>query len=85
MQIFGKSETLVLAYQTLAVVYGDLGTSPLYTFSSINIKNAEDRDSLGILSMVFWTLTMIALVKYVFIIIRADDHGEGKHMLTFLV
>ncbi|GLJ23161.1 hypothetical protein SUGI_0437320 [Cryptomeria japonica] len=76
-KIFGKSATLLLAYQTLGVVYGDLGTSPLYTFSSINIQNPEERDLLGILSMVFWTLTMIALVKYVFIVIRADDHGEG--------
>ncbi|GLJ23160.1 hypothetical protein SUGI_0437300 [Cryptomeria japonica] len=73
----GKLETLLLAYQTLGVVYGDLGTSPLYTYSSIAIDNPEERDLLGILSMIFWTLTMIALLKYVFIVIRADDHGEG--------
>ncbi|KAH9303017.1 hypothetical protein KI387_014600 [Taxus chinensis] len=75
-KIFGKFETLLLAYQTLGVVYGDLGTSPLYTFSSISIQNPGEKDLLGILSMVFWTLTMIALIKYVFIVIRADDHGE---------
>nr|BAO53206.1 potassium transporter [Cryptomeria japonica] len=76
-KIFGTCETILLAYQTLGVVYGDLGTSPLYTYSSIAIENPEEKDLLGILSMIFWTLTMIALVKYVFIVIRADDHGEG--------
>ncbi|KAH9303016.1 hypothetical protein KI387_014599, partial [Taxus chinensis] len=76
-KVTGKFGTLLLAYQTLGVVYGDLGTSPLYTFSSISIQNPEEKDLLGILSMVFWTLTMIALIKYVFIVITADDHGEG--------
>lgn len=70
-------ETLVLAYQSLGVVYGDIGTSPLYVFSSISLENPTERDILGILSLIFWTLTLIGLVKYVCIVLHADDHGEG--------
>lgn len=76
-KIFGRRETLLLAYQTLGVVYGDIGTSPLYVFSSIGLENPQEKDILGCLSLIIWTLTMIAMVKYVMIVLRADDHGEG--------
>ena len=69
-----------MAYQTLGVVYGDLGTSPLYVFSSLEYPLSTSEDFLGVLSLIFWSLTMIALVKYVFIVLRADDHGEGIQM-----
>ncbi|KAK1259170.1 Potassium transporter 26 [Acorus gramineus] len=74
---YGTMQTLLLAYQSLGVVYGDLGTSPLYVFSSISISNPQEEDILGILSLIFWTLTSIALIKYVFIVLHADDNGEG--------
>eukprot|EP01018_Ginkgo_biloba_P031856 Gb_04121 [translate_table: standard] len=74
---FGRWETVLLAYQTLGVVYGDLGTSPLYVFSSFPSTVSDERDILGILSIIFWTLTLIGLIKYVFIVLHADDHGEG--------
>ncbi|KAI8009219.1 Potassium transporter 26 [Camellia lanceoleosa] len=70
-------QTLLLAYQSLGIVYGDLGTSPLYVFSSIRLSNPGEEDLLGIFSLIFWTITWIALIKYVFIVLRADDHGEG--------
>ncbi|XP_042491356.1 potassium transporter 26-like [Macadamia integrifolia] len=70
-------ETALLAYQSLGVVYGDIGTSPLYVFSSITLENPGEKDILGILSLIFWTLTLVALVKYVLIVLRADDYGEG--------
>lgn len=71
-------QTLLLAYQSLGVVYGDIGTSPLYVLSSIvGLKNPEEDDLLGVLSLIFWTLTIIPLFKYVFVVLRADDHGEG--------
>lgn len=73
-------QTLLLSYQALGVVYGDIGTSPLYVFSSITLSNPEEKDILGILSLIFWTLTMIGLIKYVMIVLHADDHGEGKTM-----
>ncbi|KAK3014963.1 hypothetical protein RJ639_008123 [Escallonia herrerae] len=70
-------ETLMLAYQSLGVVYGDLGTSPTQVLSSITITNLTEEDYLGILSLIVWTLTMFAFIKYVFIVLHADDHGEG--------
>ncbi|GAV72570.1 K_trans domain-containing protein [Cephalotus follicularis] len=72
---------LSLAYQSLGVVYGDLSTSPLYVYKSAfaeDIQHTESNEELyGVLSFVFWTLTLIPLVKYVFIVLRADDNGEG--------
>ncbi|KAF3788192.1 hypothetical protein EJ110_NYTH21331 [Nymphaea thermarum] len=82
-QDYSVLQTLMFAYQSLGVVYGDLGTSPLYVFSSINLSNPEEKDILGILSLIFWTLTLIALVKYVFIVLQADDHGENKEGTSF--
>ncbi|XP_050276769.1 potassium transporter 6 [Quercus robur] len=73
---------LTLAYQSLGVVYGDLSTSPLYvyqsTFAGDDIQHTETNEEIyGVLSFVFWTLTLIPLLKYVFIVLKADDNGEG--------
>ncbi|KAF3444681.1 hypothetical protein FNV43_RR14374 [Rhamnella rubrinervis] len=72
---------LTLAYQSLGVVYGDLSTSPLYVYKSTfaeDIQHSETNEEIyGVLSFVFWTLTLVPLVKYVFIVLRADDNGEG--------
>ncbi|XP_075496058.1 potassium transporter 6-like [Primulina tabacum] len=72
---------LTLAYQSLGVVYGDLSTSPLYVYKNTfaeDIEHSETNDEIfGVLSFVFWTLTLIPLLKYVFIVLRADDNGEG--------
>ncbi len=73
---------LLLAYQSLGVVYGDLSISPLYVYKSTFAEDIEHSDTneeiFGVLSFVFWTLTLIPLFKYVFIVLRADDNGEGK-------
>ncbi|XP_020218079.1 potassium transporter 6 [Cajanus cajan] len=70
-----------LAYQSLGVVYGDLSISPLYVFRSTfaeDIKHSESNEELyGVLSLVFWTITLVPLVKYVFVVLKADDNGEG--------
>ncbi|CAN1353638.1 Potassium transporter 2 [Linum perenne] len=72
---------MLLAYQSLGVVYGDLGISPLYVYKSTfadDIQHSESNDEIyGVLSFVFWTLTLVPLFKYVFIVLRADDNGEG--------
>ncbi|TQD86074.1 hypothetical protein C1H46_028348 [Malus baccata] len=72
---------LTLAYQSLGVVYGDLSTSPLYVYKSTfaeDIKQSETNEEIfGVLSFVFWTLTLVPLLKYVFIVLKADDNGEG--------
>ncbi|KAJ1429799.1 Potassium transporter [Sesbania bispinosa] len=72
---------LLLAYQSLGVVYGDLSISPLYVYTSTfaeDIEHSETNEEIfGALSFVFWTLTLIPLFKYVFVVLRADDNGEG--------
>ncbi|XP_031095405.1 potassium transporter 26-like [Ipomoea triloba] len=70
-------ETLLLAYQSLGVVYGDLGTSPVNVFSATQLTNLSEDDLIGTLSLIFWALTILVLIKYTFIVIHADDHGEG--------
>lgn len=73
--------TLLLAYQSLGVVYGDLSISPLYVYRSTfaeDIKHSETNEEIfGVVSFVFWTLTCVPLFKYVFVVLRADDNGEG--------
>ncbi|KAG4912651.1 hypothetical protein JHK84_053106 [Glycine max] len=75
------SRNLLLAYQSFGVVYGDLSTSPLYVFTSTfrgKLQNHHDEETIfGTFSLIFWTLTLIPLLKYVFILLGADDNGEG--------
>jgi KUP system potassium uptake protein len=64
---------------TLGIIYGDIGTSPLYTVRAI-IDNAKTFNELliyGSLSCVFWTLTLQTTIKYILITLRADNKGEG--------
>ncbi|XP_015055818.1 potassium transporter 7-like [Solanum pennellii] len=70
---------ILLAFQTLGVVFGDVGTSPLYTFSVMFSKAPVNcnEDVLGALSLVLYTLILIPLVKYVLIVVWANDDGEG--------
>jgi KUP system potassium uptake protein len=73
---------LLLAYQSLGVVYGDVATSPLYVYKSAFAgdditHSAGNEEIYGVLSFVFWTLTLISLLKYVLIVLRANDGGEG--------
>ncbi len=64
----------------LGVVYGDIGTSPLYALKEVfhggHVAPTAD-NILGVLSLIFWTMTIIVSVKYVLLILRADNHGEG--------
>lgn len=80
LQEFTWRQVALLSFQSLGVVYGDLGTSPLYVFSSISLDDPGEADFVGILSIILWTFTMICLVKYVFIVLKADDHGEGIYL-----
>lgn len=66
-----------MAYKTMGVVFGGLVTSPLYVYPSMPLKSPTESDYLGIYSIMFWTLTLIGVVKYACIALRADDHGEG--------
>lgn len=63
---------------TLGIIYGDIGTSPLYVFQSIIIhKIITEQLIYGAISCVFWTLTLQTTFKYVFLTLRADNRGEG--------
>ncbi|OAY25397.1 probable potassium transporter 17 isoform X2 [Manihot esculenta] len=73
----GRWGTLVLAYKTLGVVFGGLVTSPLYVYPSMPLNSPTEEDYLGVYSIMFWTLTLIGVVKYSGIALKADDHGEG--------
>ncbi|MGQ9920006.1 MAG: potassium transporter Kup [Desulfobacca sp.] len=72
---------LLLALGALGVVYGDIGTSPLYTvkecFHGPHAMAISTGNILGVMSLIFWSLTMVVTVKYVIFILRADNHGEG--------
>ncbi|KAJ6393900.1 hypothetical protein OIU77_023188 [Salix suchowensis] len=75
---FSQLLLLRLAFQSLGVVYGDLGTSPLYVFYNTfphGIKDPED--VIGALSLIIYSLTLIPLLKYVFVVCRANDNGQG--------
>ena len=69
-----------LTLGALGVVYGDIGTSPLYALKEVfhggHVAATPD-NILGVLSLIFWTMTIIVSVKYVVLILRADNNGEG--------
>lgn len=70
---------------TLGIVYGDIGTSPLYVMNAI-VNSAKQNSELlvyGALSCIFWTLTLQTTIKYVIITLRADNHGEGGIFALF--
>lgn len=71
---------LALAVGAVGVVYGDIGTSPIYAFREALRATGGDpgrAEVLGILSLLVWTLFLIVTVKYVFVLLRADNRGEG--------
>ena len=74
--------TLAGILVTLGVVYGDIGTSPLYVMRSVihnngGLASVSEDFILGTLSLVFWTLTILTTIKYVLITLKADNKGEG--------
>ncbi|KAJ8118539.1 hypothetical protein OPT61_g519 [Boeremia exigua] len=82
-QAFSVSELLYLAYESVGVIYGDIGTSPLYVFSSTFYSPPSRADIRGALSLIIWSLTVIVTLKYVLIILRADNDGEGGTFSTY--
>ncbi|KAF5932559.1 hypothetical protein HYC85_028730 [Camellia sinensis] len=76
-------QTVALAFQTLSVVYGDMGTNPLYVFTDVfsKVPIKSDVDLLGALSLVMYTISLLPLAKYVFVVLRANDNGEGMFSL----
>jgi len=77
----GKSRTAALTLAALGVVYGDIGTSPLYTIKEIFSRSTgvplNPETIVGAVSVVFWALMLVVTLKYVVLILRADNRGEG--------
>ncbi|HEY5300479.1 MAG TPA: KUP/HAK/KT family potassium transporter [Acetobacteraceae bacterium] len=75
-----RPEARTAALAALGIVYGDLGTSPLYTLQTV-VEDAGGKvdaaAALGILSLIFWALIITISVKYCLFVMRADNHGEG--------
>ncbi len=73
-----------LAMGALGVVFGDIGTSPLYALKESFVGHhplaVDGAHIFGVLSLIFWTMTLIVTAKYVFIVLRADNDGEGGSM-----
>ncbi len=73
----------ILVMGAIGVVYGDIGTSPLYAFrEAMHVSTAagaavDDRTVLGVLSLIVWTLIILVTGKYIGIVLRADNKGEG--------
>ena len=73
---------------TIGVVYGDIGTSPMYVMKSIlagngGIGNVNEEFIIGSLSLVVWTITLLTTIKYVMIALKAENHGEGGIFALF--
>ena len=72
----------------LGIVYGDIGTSPLYVMNAIindagGLRNVTHEYIIGSISLIFWTLMLITTIKYVLIAMRADNKGEGGIFALF--
>ena len=78
------SAKLKLAVGAIGIVFGDIGTSPLYAFRETFVGPhplaLDDLHVYGVISLVFWSITVIVSVKYVTLIMRADNDGEGGIM-----
>jgi KUP system potassium uptake protein len=70
-------KTLPLAVAALGVVFGDIGTSPLYAFKECLAHGSSREDIFGVISLILWSLIVLVSLKYVGLILRADNHGEG--------
>ncbi|KAI5072195.1 hypothetical protein GOP47_0012301 [Adiantum capillus-veneris] len=75
---FSTALILKLAFESLGVIYGDVGTSPLYVYSSTFPHSPPHKDDvLGALCLIIYTLSLIPLIKYVFFVLCANDNGNG--------
>jgi KUP system potassium uptake protein len=76
-----RKRVLLLAFSALGIVFGDIGTSPLYAlkecFYGHNAVLPTDENVLGVLSLIFWSLIIIISLKYLVLVMRADNDGEG--------
>lgn len=77
-----QKTSLTMCLVAIGIVYGDIGTSPLYVMKSIlegngGITQINEPFIVGALSLIIWTITLLTTIKYVLIAMKADNHGEG--------
>ncbi|KAK6834300.1 hypothetical protein PG987_008994 [Apiospora arundinis] len=84
-QHYHGSILLWLSFQSIGVIYGDIGTSPLYVFSSTFDSHPSWDDLVGALSIIIWSLVLIVTLKYCFIVLAANDHGHGGTFALYSV
>ncbi len=80
MSVTDKKRNLPLALAALGIVFGDIGTSPLYAFqTAVNAASSVSSEAtiLGVASLVIWSLLLLVTFKYILVVMRADYHGEG--------
>ena len=79
-----KSSFAALTLSAVGIVYGDIGTSPLYTLKAVfdphHGLSLNEANVFGVISLIFWALTLIVSLKYVTLVLRADNRGEGGIM-----
>jgi K+ potassium transporter. len=77
-----KQQVTVLALSAIGVVFGDIGTSPLYAVKEVfgSHLSIDKPHVLGVLSLIFWSLTLVVTTKYAIFIMRANNKGEGGIM-----
>ena len=82
-----NAKRMILALGALGVVFGDIGTSPLYTLSECLVHLGkgpfQPTDVLGLLSLVVWSLTLVVSVKYLIFVMQADNRGEGGFLAWY--
>lgn len=79
-----KQTTLALTFGALGVVYGDIGTSPIYAFKeSLANAGTSQFEVFGVASLLFWSLMLVVTFKYLMFVLRADNSGEGGILALF--
>src|SRR4249919_1698104 len=77
----GNASLAASVLAALGVVYGDIGTSPLYAlrecFAGTHPVSVNTANVLGVLSLALWSLLLVVTAKYLLVVMRADNHGEG--------
>ena len=85
--VHAKQGTLPLAIGAMGIVFGDIGTSPLYALKEVFVGHhpltVDALRVFGVLSLVFWTMMIVVTLKYVSIVMRADNRGEGGSMALY--
>jgi KUP system potassium uptake protein len=81
------ARTLRLAFQCVGILYGDIGTSPLFVYSSTFRDGVGHPDDLlGALSLIIYSFLLFTVIKYVYIALRANDDGDGTSVvMSFLL